>query len=699
VRLRNPIRLISLIVFLIAGSGFASAQRLPLPSALFVLTNEGRVERYGLDAAGAQPVTPASDYVIDFGIDALGERMAYRTEAGLKVVGLSGGDGILLEGPSASLPPFRGSGDTIAWSPTGDALAYTTLDGMRVYLEGGSAPTFINLTEGLFRNLSWSPTGTFIAGQTDQDVWWIYRRDGLTLSLASVIDSSIGTAWVSSSEIVFAPREGGLKLMNLDAANAQTTLLDASGQYRLPTLTMSDALVFFGRTGSGDSEPEIGTLLRLQRGAPRVETIGQQPVPLDGLQWAPGGEVMTVLQGGALALFDPVTGVGTPLPVNNVVALDWAPLPPPAVPPTPVFALPTEGPSPVPTVPPTETPSPLGVSIETVTALTLTENAYFIADVGQVAQGWQLPANGSPPFRFTGASVNISEIAPAPDNSGLVYVSDGLLWFQPFVSSRPLELAELNGFAPITPSVRPDGAQVAYTDETTNGGGIWTVGLDGNPPVRLLASTDSAEAGADARTFRRPQYSPDGLRLLVDAYAGDAPRAVVYSFATDTRLEIEPEPDDPRPRTARWLNDGRIVMWRDATMDAPEIDTGLYIYDSVAPELTPVEWVPLPEDAVVRDVIQVAPGNYRVLLTSAADALVRVVDLRGFDAQVITAIDNLQAPRLSPDGRFVAGYESLIDNNADGVPEGPLIVADLERGGVFRIAEPAAVWNFRWVGS
>jgi len=34
------------------------------------------------------------------------------------------------------------------------------------------------------------------------------------LTLTSAIPSSIGTAWVSDSELVFAPAEGGLRLMN-----------------------------------------------------------------------------------------------------------------------------------------------------------------------------------------------------------------------------------------------------------------------------------------------------------------------------------------------------------------------------------------------------------------------------------------------------------------------------------------------------
>ncbi len=688
----------SILIFfaaLFTASASLAQSRLGLPSELFVLTNEGRIERYGLGSVGAQPVSPPDVYIIDFGLDALGERIAYRTEEGLTVAGLSGGEGLQLEGASAGLPPYRGSGDTIAWSPGGDALAYTTLAGARVYLESGGSPIFIDLSDGIFQNLSWSPAGTYLAAQTPENVWWIYRRDEESLSLASIIDSSVGTAWVSNDEIVFAPLDGGLKLMNLSAANAQATLLDNNDTYRLPFLTSADQLVFFGRPRNASYDEGYGVLLRLSRGAPQVEAIGQNPVPLSGLQWAPGGTVMTLLQGGALAMFDPVTGNGSPLAVNNVVAFDWSPLRIIPTPMPPTAIIPTATPT-LPPPTPEPTLSPLGFNIETVSGLALSSAAFFLAPVGEITQVWQLPANGGNPYRFTGSDADVTEFVAAPNNSGVAYVVAGELWFQPLTSSRPIMLAALNGFAPITASFSPDSARIAYTDETANGGGIWIAYLDGTPAQRILPNTTESE---DARRYRRPQFSPDGTRLLVDTYTSSATIATVYELESGEFVEIPAEGNDPRVITSRWLPDGRILMWRDGAMDAPEIDTGLYVFDSVLPDTTPVEWVPLPSDAVVRDVRQITPGQYRTLLTSMNDALIRVVDLRGFDAEPIAAIDNLQAPRLSPDSRFVAGYETLMDEDGDGISEGPLIIADLERGGVFRIAQPPTVWNFRWIGS
>jgi hypothetical protein len=686
-----------------------AAQPLPLPSELFVLTNTGIVERYGLTTTGTAPATPEDAYVIDFGLDALGERMAYRTEDGLTIVGLSGGDGIQLEGESAGFPPYRGLGDTIAWSPAGDALAYTTLSGLRVYLENATAPIFVNLTEGIFKHLSWSPGGTFLAAQTDQDVWWIYRRDADGMSLASVIDSSIGTTWVSNNELVFAPLEGGLKLMNLDAANAQTVLLDESVEYRLPYLSQNDQLVFFARPRNANFPEGSGVLLGLSRGAPQVESLGETPVPLNGLQWAPGGEVMTLLEGGVLALFNPVNGAGYPLPVNNVVAFDWIPLRA-----APIVITPTATPTldietqlltltPQPTQPPTIAPTPslppLGGSVEGATGLVLPAPGWFMADdTFNVAQVWQLPDDGAAPYRFTGATQNINEFAASRDGQFVAYVVDGNLWLQPLTSSQPYVIAELNGVTPITPNFSPDGTQVAYVDETAVDGGIWIAYSDASEPRQLLASrAPNADLSAQI-TYRRPQFSPDGSQLLVDIYTQNGVAAGLVDVETGMIEQFLDEGNDPRPITSRWLPDGRILTIRDATAGETEIEPGLYVFDGISPTSSPVQWIPLPTDAVVRDVVPLGEDAYRALLTTPTDDLIRVVDMRGFDLTPIASLEDILAPRLSADGRFVAGYDELTDDNADGIVDGALVIADLQLGGVFRLDAPPSIWGFRWGG-
>lgn len=670
------------------------AQPPGLPSELFVLTNDGIVQRYGVNFAGGTAVTPESMYVLDFGVDQPGERLAFRTEEGLRVSGLSGGEGVPLD-TSASAPPYRGAGRTIVWSPASDGLAYTTLDGLRVYLESGGPAAFINLGEGLFQNLSWSPGGSYLAAETPEHIWWIYERKDDQMQLASVIPSSLGAAWVSGSEIVFAPPEGGLRLMNLAAGNAQTVLLDEHIEYRLPALTRDDQLVFFARARDDAAVPEgYGVLHRLARGASQVERIGQAAVPLAGLQWAPGGELMTLLQGGALALFDPITGAGMPLPVSSVVAFDWLPLT--AVRPTPTAILPTV-PADEPAATLTAIPLPAATPVvQEVDRLILSADAYFLAPDGAgVRQVWRLPRTGATAFRFTAAPRDVSEYAISPDGRNIAYIAGGQLWVQRYERPQPFVIAELNGFTPGTPAFSPDGLRVAYADESETSGGIWEAALDGRDPVRLLANDSGADTG-QVRIYRRPQYSPDGQRMLLDAYTDTSIDTAVLTLSSASLAVQEADSaQDLRALTARWLRDGRILTYTDAASPDTVTDAGLYLLDAITLGASPARWIPLTAGAVVRDVLQISGDQFRVALTGGEGTPVRVIDLAGLNQHEIAVLPPLIAPNLTPDGRFVAAYESLDEIN--GVRQGPLLIADLERGGLFRWTQPPLMSSFRWV--
>jgi hypothetical protein len=159
-------------------------------------------------------------------------------------------------------------------------------------------------------------------------------------------------------------------------------------------------------------------------------------------------------------------------------------------------------------------------------------------------------------------------------------------------------------------------------------------------------------------------------------------------------VETEPSaPDDVRPLTARWLRDGNILTYTDAGFNS-SVDPGLYIFDSLAPTTSPVQWLPLPENILVRDVVEIATDEYRTLLTTGGDAPIRVVDISGVQQEEVMTVRSLVAPHLSPDGRFVAGYDSMAV--IDGVSQGSLVIVDLQRGGQFILSEPESLWGFQW---
>lgn len=737
-------RLSLLVAFLIVLSAVPVFQQADfrLPADLYVLTSGGRVERYTLGGIGAQVVTPEDAFIIDFGVDAAGERLAYRTEQGLYLMlpGLPELDPVQIEGSSADVPPYRGRGDTIAWAPTGDAIAYTTLDGARVYFEAGGGQ-FIDLAEAIFVSLTWSPGGTFLAAEGENNVWWIYRRetgaDGTpALALTSIIPSSAGTAFVSNPELIFAPEEGGLRLMNLEAANAQTLILDESVQYRYPTLTARDELAFFARPLADPTiEPGFGTLQLLARGAAQVVTTGTRPIALSGLRWAPGGQWLIAFQGGVLALIDPRSGDGMPFSVSSAAAYAWGPLQIDApgvtsllatAAPTPIVDLaaqPTLIASALPTAVAEAPPEGVGDSTEQILALptptfpaitgrALPADGFFLhpgAD-GATIQVWRLNAQDSSAFAFTGATADVSEFTTAPGGRAVAYVSDGGLWLQRLEVRAPAQLTALNGFAPVTPAFSPDGTQIAYVDETLDAGGIWIAAIDGSAPRRVLANIGATDDNPGAhRTFRRPQWSPDGTRLLVDAYLRDSfgdPSGVaigILTLASGAVVEARPETvEDERAITSRWLPDGRILTYADAgAVDAlaPDaVDRGFYLLDGMAPADAPAQWIPLPPTALIRGIMPIESGRFRALIAdiSYPNALLRAVDVTGAGLTDVLVLPPLVGARLSADAEFAAG---LLDTSAvDGVTRGALAIVDLTTGGQFVLDDPPQVWSFRWAG-
>ncbi|MBE2268869.1 MAG: hypothetical protein IAE80_11605 [Anaerolinea sp.] len=680
-------RLILLLALFALSTRVWAQDALNLPTDLYVLLNDGRIDRYGVGAAGVQTVTPPGAYVIDFGIDARGERLAYRTEQGLYVTliptaTIPMGDPIQLEGTSAGFPYFRGAGDTIAWAPAGDALAYTTLDGARVYFQGGG--NFVDLTESPMLALSWSPGGRFLAAQADQNVWWIYRRDGSSLALTSIITASMGTAWVSDAELVFAPPEGSLRVMNLDAANAQSVLLDNTVQYRLPILNREDALQFFARDPNTDMPEGFGMLMRLQRGATQVETVGQIPVALPGLRWTPDGSLLVAFQGGVIALYDPTTGLGFPLPIEGAVAFSWGSLSNP----TPA-ALPTDLPAPevaLPTLPAaTEAPPAAPTApAATVTALVLSEDAYFLApDFNGTLQVWRMPANGAPPGQFTGSLDDVGEYAISPDGS-VAYVVTGELWIQPFSRAAPYYLTDISSFAPTTLSYSPDGQQIAFADEER---GIFTVPINRSEEPSLIISN------LGSVVYRRPQWSPDGTELLIDIYQGEQVWTGVFDLEADVLIEA-PRPDDPadtRAARSRWLADGRAFTYADASAPSA-VPEGFYVFDPLAVGTVPAQWIPFSETVSVRSALEVLPNVIRAITAEGDQLSVMDFDLANARQTPILALPPLSAPRLSPNGRFVAGYENVVERM------GSLVFIDLQNGRRYQLTTPETSMGFSWRG-
>jgi WD40 repeat protein len=488
--------------------------------------------------------------------------------------------------------------------------------------------------------------------------------------------------------------------MNLDQANAQAVLLDESVTYRLPELNSADALVFFGRDPNDKNVPDgYGRLLRLARGAQKLETIGEVPISLNGLLWAPGGSLLVAFQGGVIALYDPSTGLGFPLPMTDLVAYAWGPTNQPAVQAAPT-ALPAVQPTEIPAEQATQSsvtlipvvtqsaPQTTPLPVSTVTALTLSDDAFFLApDSRGIVQVWKMPRGGTPPQPFTGSGSDVNEFAVSPDGHTVAYVVDAELWLQQDVQ-QPKLLARINSFAPVEAAFSADATRIAYVDERS---GVWIDVIADNAP-QLIRANNNGE------TYHRPQYSPDGNSLMVDVYGSSGTAIGVLNLATRDLLETTPAAaDDPRPVQTRWLQDGRIYSYVDANTPS-SVAPGFYILDAGLSNTTPAQWIPIPASVTVRASIEAVGGSLRVLTAGGTEAFsalsVTDYDLSSGESKPLMSIGSLIAPQISPDGRFVGGYESL--TQIDGIQQGAILVVDLATGRRFQLSNPATAWGFRW---
>jgi hypothetical protein len=634
-------------VLLLAATVHAQEDGLNLPTELYVLTNSGQVQQYGIGTAGLKTVTPEDEFVLDFGVAPDSVYLAYRTQDALKLLNIYGGTPEVLEGATAGIPPVRGRGDTLAWSPIGDAIVYTTSTGGRAYFT--ASKTFLDLPQGQFTQVIWSPTGAYLAAQADQNIWWLYRRDGDNLVLTSAIPSAVGLTWVNASQVVFAPGDGGLTRMDLAAANAQTTLLDNTWNYALPYLLADGTLAVFGRQKDDTEVPEgSGRLLGLASSSPSIQNLSDAVVELNGLNWAPGGNLLIAFRGGVMALVIPASGQGLTLPISEAVAYSWGPTPP-----------------------------------TSVTGLKMPSDGFFITeDASGIKQVWILPKDGAPPGPVTEAAADVSVFALSPNQRNIAYRSGDSIWIEALNGAgQPKTIANVGSGEVQNIAFSTDGTRIAFDVTDLTNGGISLVSAQGGDAQLLLPNTPDA-------IYSNPQFSPSVNGLLVTI--GGTETTDVGLLDLSTRVIINTtnvgDLDD-----AIWLGDGRILDTGSPALQGqqPPADTKIAAVTLADNTQRILASMPFPVRVLV--VRQIGAGTVRVALGSVAGGpqAVNVIDM-DTTSGALTAAGNggfMSDPKLSPDGTFLAGQTH---------PGGPLIIRDLKANTSVLINQPPNITGFKW---
>lgn len=653
------------LLCLLTGLNLSRAQldALDLPTALYVLGNSGQVQRIGAGTEGLATVTPEDEFVLDFAVAPDDQWLAYRTEAGLYLDRMFLDDEPELIDPAAGIPPFRGRGDSLAWSPAGDAILASTPTGGRLVVITTDPATTFDLREGGLVQVSWSPGGSFLAGQIEIGGWWIYRRDGNGLALHAAIPAATDVTWLDDTRLVFTPPEGGLIEMNLAQANAQTVLLDDLWTYTLPARLADGTLLAFGREKSDTETPEgYLNLIELPPGADRSSLRGETPIEAAGLRWAPGGQLMLLFRGGALALVLPETGNGLSLPISDVVAYSWGP------PPLPRAA-----------------------------GLVTPYNGYFLGEgEGGILQVWRLPADGSFALPITAVETDITAYAISRDETQAVYQSGDALYVANLTQpdAEPIRLVEESG------SVRglvfsPDGTRVAYaTDQggANGSGGLVVVGpLDQAGPgvgglgEMILTNGQAGQQGTPP-FYRNPQFAPNLNALLVTISDSELTSFGIYDLSAG---ELNPLGAFD---TSLWVPDGRILVYGTGIgLGDPPPTTDIGVFDVTLTTVQSLANLPAPLRINVARAVGAVRARFIIGRGGRGPAPVSVVDLNLNTGALGSAIPAgfMIDPAFSPDGNWLAGQTR---------PQGPISIRSLETGIQVVINGPARIGSFQWGG-
>ncbi|MCU0512460.1 MAG: hypothetical protein MUE40_07800 [Anaerolineae bacterium] len=635
-----------LVLLLLALLPLRAQDGLNLPAELYVLRNDGVVERYGQGARGVETVTPLETFVLDFRVAPDNTWIAYRTLDGLWLADMYGGTPRRLA-DNPDVPEVRGRGETLAWSPAADALALTTLGGGRVYFL--EAQTVVTLDTPGLQNLLWSPDGRYLAAEAAGGIWWVFRREGTTLPLTSAIPAATGAAWVGLTQLAFTPPEGGLIVMDLASANAQTPLLPADTVYRLP-YRESDAtlLIFAINPASGG-----GQLVRvdLAGATPQSAVIGSGETTLDGAAWSPGAAFLVAFQGGALALIDPVSGAGFTLPIASASAYSWG------------VAAPAQA-----------------------SQLDLPAEGYFLAaGAGSSAvQVWRIARGGGGlPETITPALADIVEYAIAADGRQVAYVSAGALWWYQIGSDdEPLRLLAAGSREPLYPAFSADGRTIYYRDTRGDDSGLWRIQPAGGEATLFVPDTP-------VRRYRQPRPAGGISALLTTWEETGAGRGIALYDTTSGELLLEllvaTETTFFVPPV--WLSGADFLFGGTVVRgDVPIV--GLHVLDANNLQEPPFTVYPVTAALTVYDVRPVTGRTLRALIQSAAPGPVSLLEipLDGGAGRIVGSAGFITAPQLAPDGQTLVGYT---------YPGGQLL-ARTAGGAQVALSVPLNVSDFRW---
>lgn len=115
------------------------------------------------------------------------------------------------------IQPTRFDTEAMLWSPQRDKIALSTSGkGLQVFICGTDTQKerSLNLSHRSFGELSWSEEGQYLAARSTEGIWYIFRFGDGHAYLVYRTDATT-LEWMSSHQVVFVPRVGGLTMIDL----------------------------------------------------------------------------------------------------------------------------------------------------------------------------------------------------------------------------------------------------------------------------------------------------------------------------------------------------------------------------------------------------------------------------------------------------------------------------------------------------
>jgi WD40 repeat protein len=343
-------------------------------------------------------------------------------------------------------------------------------------------------------------------------------------------------------------------------------------------------------------------------------------------------------------------------------------------------------------------PPPLPV----MASMSLPADLFFLApDLAGVIQVWRLPRTNQPAYAVTAGSSPVTAYAVAPDQGRIAYAAGGRLVTASLDGSDRRELAQLESTDFVTRHIAwsPDRTQIATHDSR----GLWVVSADGGRLPRLVVSNNlrTTDAG-ETRVYSSPEWSPDGMRLLVTVGFYEGSLLGVVDVSTGSVVDLRGASAD----SCLWTGDGRVLAWSWSWgYQVP----GLYLLDPAAPDAPAA--VVLGARYPVVTTAQGPDGRWYATVSSVADVGPRFLRVWAADAPggpfaplygdtaggFVDSAPQIAVPGSDQGGPIlVAGLRSTLYDPQQAIFTGDLVVVDMQHGAAVQVQTSGRVSDVQW---